>query len=46
MSDSDASPNPLISLRGIAEELFKELGGGEHFIRSERDALVDYAQKS
>jgi hypothetical protein len=29
-------PNPLWQLRGIAEELFAELGGGETFIRNER----------
>jgi hypothetical protein len=33
---TSSSPHPLISLRGIAKELFKKLGGGEHFIRSER----------
>ncbi len=31
-----ASPNPLIGLRGVAKDLFRELGGGESFIRGER----------
>lgn len=30
--------DPLLALRGIAKELFSALGGGEHFIRSERKA--------
>lgn len=29
--------NPLIALRGIAKDVFAKLGGGEAFIRSERD---------
>jgi len=29
-------PNPLWHLRGIAKEVFAELGGGEAFIRNER----------
>jgi len=36
-----ASTNPLIGLRGIAKEIFKKLGGGEHFIRSERSRFDD-----
>jgi len=34
---SAASANPLIAIRGLAKELFKDLGGGEHFIREERN---------
>lgn len=33
--------DPLLSLQGIAKELFKELGGGEEFIRRERAAFLD-----
>jgi hypothetical protein len=29
--------NPLIALRGAAKELFRELGGGEEFLRGERE---------
>jgi hypothetical protein len=32
-----ASANPLIALRGIAKEIFNKLGGGEQFIRTERN---------
>jgi hypothetical protein len=35
------SSNPLIGLRGIAKEIFRKLGGGEHFIRSERSKFDD-----
>jgi hypothetical protein len=35
-SRSPAAANPLIGLRGVAKDLFKKLGGGEHFISSER----------
>jgi hypothetical protein len=31
----------LITLRGIAKDLFKELGGGENFIRRERNTFAD-----
>ncbi len=31
-----ASAVPLMALRGVAKDLFKELGGGEAFIGSER----------
>jgi hypothetical protein len=31
--------NPLDDLRGIAKELFRELGGGEAFIRKERNSF-------
>jgi hypothetical protein len=33
--------NPLMGLRGIARALFRELGGGEEFIRSERLGFGD-----
>jgi hypothetical protein len=36
-SDTDASPNPLLAVRGIAKGLFGKLGGGEQFIRNERN---------
>lgn len=38
---SAGSANPLVSLRGIAKELFGKLGGGEAFIRSERSSFSD-----
>lgn len=34
-----ASINPLLGLRGIAKGLFEELGGGEAFIRNERNSF-------
>ncbi|MGC2696198.1 MAG: hypothetical protein WA738_10450 [Candidatus Angelobacter sp.] len=41
----DAKPtalaNPLIMLRGLAKDLFKELGGGEDFIRRERSSFTN-----
>jgi hypothetical protein len=36
-----SSTNPLIGLRGLAKEVFAKLGGGEHFIRSERSGFAD-----
>ena len=33
------SPHPLWGLRGAGKELFRELGGGEEFVRKEREAL-------
>jgi len=36
-----AETNPLDSLRGIATDLFKRLGGGEAFIRNERNSFSD-----
>jgi len=39
-----ASANPLVGLRGLAKEVFARLGGGEHFIRSERSGLADRAK--
>jgi hypothetical protein len=35
------SVDPLLKLRGIAKELFQELGGGETFIREERRKFSD-----
>ena len=40
-----AAGNPLIGLRGIAKELFAELGGGENFIRSERGKFTGHQDK-
>jgi hypothetical protein len=34
--ESAERPWPLLALRGIAREVFKDLGGGEEFIRKER----------
>lgn len=34
-----ATPNPFWGLRGIAKHVFKQLGGGENFIRRERQEL-------
>jgi hypothetical protein len=31
------SPSPFLGLRGIAKQVFQALGGGEAFIRAERD---------
>lgn len=46
---SKASPsplvNPLIGLRGAAKELFRKLGGGESFIRSEREKFAREPEK-
>jgi len=36
--------NPLWQLRGIAKDLFAELGGGETFIRNERAQFSASAQ--
>ena len=34
----DSGPaDPLLKLRGVAKDLFRELGGGEAFIREERN---------
>jgi hypothetical protein len=32
-----AAPSPFLGLRGIAKQVFQALGGGEAFIRAERD---------
>jgi len=39
-SDRDASHTdewPLLKLRGVAKEVFRSLGGGEEFLRKERE---------
>jgi hypothetical protein len=33
------APNPFWGLRGIAKDVFRQLGGGENFIRQERENL-------
>jgi len=42
---SDAKPatpaNPLVGLRGVAKDLFRQLGGGETFIRQERSSFTE-----
>jgi hypothetical protein len=35
--DAPGSPSPFLGLRGIAKQVFQALGGGEAFIRAERD---------
>lgn len=42
---SSALANPLFGLRGLAKEIFKKLGGGEHFIRSERSSFANDRNK-
>ncbi len=37
--ESAQAPNPFWALRGIAKHVFKQLGGGENFIRQERENL-------
>jgi hypothetical protein len=37
--------SPLIGLRGVAKGLFRELGGGENFIRSERNRFAGRREK-
>jgi len=36
---ASVADNPLLGLRGIAKDLFRKLGGGEAFIRSERNSF-------
>ena len=33
--------NPLVMLRGLAKDLFRQLGGGEAFIRKERGSFTE-----
>ena len=33
--------NPLVMLRGLAKDLFRQLGGGEAFIRKERSSFTE-----
>jgi hypothetical protein len=37
---SSSGSNPLIDLRGVAKDVFRELGGGESFIQSERNQFA------
>jgi hypothetical protein len=39
IGDSAPPPNPFWGLRGIAKDVFKQLGGGENFIRQERESF-------
>ncbi len=39
--DEEVSRRPLSNYRGIAKEVFRELGGGEAFIRGERERFRD-----
>lgn len=42
-----ANDGGLVELYGIAADIFRELGGGEEFIREEREALTfRYAAES
>jgi hypothetical protein len=36
-----SKPDSFLALRGILREVFQELGGGENFIRKEREAWGD-----
>jgi hypothetical protein len=40
-SDEHVSARPLSHYRGIAKEVFQELGGAEAFIRAERERFYD-----
>lgn len=40
-----ASSKGLMALRGIAKDLFQKLGGGEAFIRGERNSFSDRLEK-
>jgi hypothetical protein len=42
---SSSSANPLTGIRGIAKDLFRKLGGGEAFIRSERSNFTNERSK-
>jgi hypothetical protein len=37
--------NPLVMLRGLAKDVFRQLGGGEAFIRSERSSFTGHSEK-
>lgn len=39
IGDSGPVRNPFWELRGIAKDIFRELGGGENFIRQERESF-------
>lgn len=36
---TDPGEHPFLALRGILRDVFRELGGGENFIRAEREAF-------
>jgi len=38
-NDASREPHPLWKLKGAGKAMYKELGGGEKFIQSERNAL-------
>lgn len=38
LSSSSPEEHPFLALRGIAKDVFASLGGGENFIRAEREA--------
>jgi hypothetical protein len=38
LSSLSPEQHPFFALRGIAKDVFAALGGGEHFIRAEREA--------
>lgn len=40
-----AAINPLLELRGVAKDVFRELGGGENFISSERSHFAGHREK-
>ena len=42
---SASSKNGFTALRGVAKDLFRELGGGEAFIRSERNSFGKRTRK-
>jgi hypothetical protein len=44
-ADRPSVTSPLIDLRGVAKNLFRELGGGENFIRSERNLFAGRREK-
>jgi hypothetical protein len=43
---TDSLTNPLVLVRGLAKDVFKQLGGGEAFIRSERKAFTDRSENN
>jgi hypothetical protein len=44
-SDSADSRSPFLGMRGIAKQVFQALGGGEAFIRAERDQFDKPARR-
>lgn len=49
IGDSAPPRNPFWELRGIAKDVFRQLGGGENFIRQERESFskaADYSNRS